>query len=94
MTTRHPEPTGAAMIAAKAVMDSLLERGCDVASLAVLSRYSALPCRPMSRDIFARDSWRMCRPLLTSPMGGCRRRSPSDGTSASSDRWYWISIEA
>jgi len=43
------------MIAAKAVMDSLLEHGCDVASLAVLSRYPALPCRPMSRDIFVRD---------------------------------------
>jgi hypothetical protein len=28
------------MIAAKAVMDSLLERACYVASLAVLSRYS------------------------------------------------------
>jgi len=82
------------MIAAKAVMDSLLERACYVASLAVLSRYSALACRPMSRDIFARDSWRMCRPLLKSPIGGCRRRSPSDRTSASSDRWYWISIEA
>lgn len=69
------------MIAAKAVMDSLLERGCDVASLAVLSWYPALPCRPMSRDIFVRDSRRMCRPLLTSPMGGCRRHSLSDGTS-------------
>jgi len=23
----------------------------------------------MSRDIFVRDSWRMCRPLLTSPDG-------------------------
>ena len=55
MTTRHPGPAGAAMIAAKAVMDSLLERACYVASLAVLSRYSALPCRPMSRDIFVRD---------------------------------------
>jgi len=55
------------MIAAKAVMDSLLERGCDVASLAVLSRYPALPCRPMSRDIFVRDSWRIRRLLLTSP---------------------------
>jgi len=55
MTTRHPGPPGAAMIAAKAVMDSSLERGCDVASLAVLSRYPALPCRPMSRDIFVRD---------------------------------------
>jgi len=80
------------MIAAKAVMDSLLERACYVASLAVLSRYSALPCRPMSRDIFVKDSRRMCRSLLTSPMGGCRRRSLRTGRRRLL-RWYWTSIE-
>jgi hypothetical protein len=69
MTTRHPEPTGAAMIAAKAVMDSLLERVCDVASLAVLSRYPALPCRPMSRDIFVRDSLEDAQTVADIPDG-------------------------